>query len=204
MLDPHYLSGLSSGAPLPREVIYPVSTPIEEDDDIADPFTVFEHRRKAFLAEHLNSIPPIILITLKSERARPPPDPHVVKNVSYLKGEVSKSDRRPSKPLRATPSRDVEFEFNRSWIEAVSMDLDEDYPLDFLAQLPDAPQAPRPIVQRRTALEQSQMEDPVEQAFQIALAETEPREPSAEELTREWGFEDKGIAKTIQRVMHRR
>jgi hypothetical protein len=193
MLDTPSLSGLSSGAPLPRDMIYAVSDPVEEEDDIADPFAVFEIRRKALVSAHLNAVPPLVLIRLKSERHHPP-DPQLIKNPDY----------RP----RSSPTQDVEFEFTRHWIDAVSMDLDDDYPIDFLAQLPDAPQAPLPRPRRRAASGQPQDEDPVEQAFQVALAEAEVRaqskEPSAEQLTREWGFEDRKIARTLKRVMHRK
>ena len=121
----------------------------------------------------------------------------------------------------------TDFEFNDSWIDAISMDIDEDVPA-FLSNLPDVPasssakkarrEAPEPVSDEEDMLS----DDPVEEALKTALSKqlntvdmvSEPaqpevaperagkkRQPSAAELNREWGFGDPTIGKYIRAYM---
>lgn len=133
----------------------------------------------------------------------------------------SKSLTGRSRRRSSTQSEEgmTDFEFNDSWIDAISMDIDEDVPV-FLSTLPDVPakkvrkETPAPPLEEE---EELLSDDPVEEALKTALSKqantvefaTEPapevpiertpkkRQPSAAELTREWGFVDPSIGRCI-------
>jgi hypothetical protein len=105
----------------------------------------------------------------------------------------------------------LDFELNESWIRAVAMDAEEEFP-ELLIRLGE--KADLQVVGQEYA---DIKEDPVKEAFIAALSKqseivkidrseslgSQQKWLSAEELTKDWGFRDPTIGKKIEQYRKR-
>ncbi|OHT07559.1 hypothetical protein TRFO_05194 [Tritrichomonas foetus] len=163
-LYPQTFETLSSAAPLAANIIYPIETPYEEEEELEPTISIyekFERQRKKILSKYTNpSDPTVIVVSLKSDRLKIS-RPSISQNETYYqltkppkendiysnKEEDDESDSQPQpiitvdiheddpEVIQAYADELIEYDLNEAWFDSILLDLDDVYP-EFLNNLP--------------------------------------------------------------------